>query len=283
MMSIANRLFAMTLGGVLALVAMTHAEPPGSKTVLGVDGSRFVINGQPTFLLGISYYGGLGAPRESISQDLDELQRHGFNWLRLWATWDAFGNDSSAVDAQGQPREPYLEKLQWVMTECDRRGIIVDVTLTRGKVSAASGGRLPDMAAHQRAVETIINNLKPYRNWYLDLANEHDVRDARFVSTEELIELRKQCRRLDPKLLVTASFGGHDLSIEDVRTSLMKVGLDFVAPHRPRNPQSPGQTKTAHGGRVGYDEEVGTRCCRYITRNLFGVVTRTGSQLPKTF
>ena len=92
-------------------------------------------------------------------------------------------------------------------------------------------------------METLVEALKPYRNWYLDLANERDVRDARYVSAEELKQLRDRVRQLDPQRLVTASFGGHDLSVEDVRESLLTVGVDFLSPHRPRAPESPGQTE----------------------------------------
>jgi len=155
---------------------------------LGIEGSRFALNGQPTFLLGISYYGALGAPEKFIRRDLADLSRYGFNWMRVWATWESFGNDVSAVDRQGQPREPFLGKLKWLIAECDRRGLVVDVTLTRGKGTPAAtfGGRLPDLQAHQRAVETVINALKEHRNWYLDLANECDVRDERYVPPAEL-------------------------------------------------------------------------------------------------
>src|SRR5689334_14921626 len=52
------------------------------RTVLGIQGTRFTLNGRPTFLLGISYYGGLGASEESVRRDLDDLRRHGFHWLR---------------------------------------------------------------------------------------------------------------------------------------------------------------------------------------------------------
>ncbi len=49
-------------------------------TVLGIQGSRFTINGKPTFLLGISYYAGLGASedlRESLeTARLDFLTPH---------------------------------------------------------------------------------------------------------------------------------------------------------------------------------------------------------------
>ena len=50
-------------------------------------------------------------------------------------------------------------------------------------------------------------------------------------------------RRLDPRRLVTASFGGHDLDEADLREALLTLGLDFVAPHRPRDAGSPGQTE----------------------------------------
>lgn len=208
------------------------------ETVLGIDGTRFTIDDKPAFLLGISYYAGLGASEDFIARDLDDMQRLGFNWLRVWATWTAFDHDVSAVDAQGRPREPYLGRLEWLVAECDRRGLVVDVTLTRNK-----SGLLPDYRAHLQAVETLVDELKPHRNWYLDLANERDVRDDRYVSVEELKRLRDRVRQLDSQRLVTASFGGHDLSVGDVRESLQTIGLDFLSPHRPRSPESPEQTE----------------------------------------
>lgn len=194
------------------------------------------MNGRPTFLLGFSYYAALGAPHEFITQDLDDLQGKGFNWLRVWATWSGFKNDISAIDTRGHGRQPYLDNLKWLVAECDRRGMVVDVTLLRGE-------NLPDMRAHLVAVETIVNALKSHRNWYLDLGNERDVGDARFVSVEELKRLQKRVHELDDQRLVTASFGGHDLSRDDVRDAILKAGLDFLAPHRPRNSGSPSETE----------------------------------------
>jgi hypothetical protein len=212
---------------------------------LGVDGSQFTLNGRPTFLLGLSYYGGLGASEDFIRRDLDDAQRHGFNWLRVWATWESFGKDVSAVDSRGQSRQPFMDRLKWLIAECDRRDLVVDLTLTRGKgpPGATSVGRLPDLESHQRAVQTVANALKQHRNWYLDLANEHDVRDERYVPLEELKNLREAVRQVDPSRLVTASFGGHDLSERDVRDALLTAGLDFLSPHRPRNSESPAQTE----------------------------------------
>ena len=236
-----------------ATVPMEAAGQPATatrRTVLGLKDTVFTLNGLPTFLIGISYYGALGAPEDFMRRDLDDLQRHGFNWLRVWATWAAFGHDVSAVDAQGRPHEPFLGRLEWLIAECDRRGLVVDVTLTRGRQPAESlaGGNLPDIASHRRAVETLVEALKAHRNWYLDLANERDVRDDRYVSTAELKTLRELVRRLDPQRLVTASFGGHDLKESDVRDSLMIAQLDFLSPHRPRNARSPAQTEAQTRG-----------------------------------
>src|SRR4051794_40783591 len=66
------------------------------RTVLGLRDPRFTINGRPMFLLGISYYGALGAPDDFLRRDLDEMQRDGFVWLRVFATWGAFDQDLSA-------------------------------------------------------------------------------------------------------------------------------------------------------------------------------------------
>ncbi len=250
-----NRVAFLILAGTIASLGF---PPPGSRgdepvatnqaaqspVRLAVTGTQFTLNGQPTFLLGISYYGGLGAPERFVQQDLDDLRQHGFNWLRLWATWGMFDEDVSAMDAQGNAREPYITRLQQLIAHCDQRGIIVDVTLTRGPLSRSKQGRgVTSFEAHRNAVELLIHRLRSYGNWYLDLANERDVRDDRYVAPEELRQLRQLVRQLDPDRLVTASFGGHDLSRNDIREATEEIGVDFLAIHRPRHDDSPKQTQ----------------------------------------
>jgi hypothetical protein len=152
-----------------------------SKTVLSVDGTRFKLNGRRTFLYGISYYGALGASEESIRRDLDDMQRNGFNWIRVWANWRAFDADAAAVDGEGRPIPEGLEKLKALVAECDRRGFVVDVTFSRGN-GVTGPPRLQTLETHRRAVETVVTALKPRRNWYLDLSNERNIQDKRFAS-----------------------------------------------------------------------------------------------------
>lgn len=231
------------LGAALACAVPSRAaDAPAPQTKLGVDGRQFTINGQPTFLLGISYYGGLGADEETWRRDFDEAQKCGFNWLRVWATWASFGNDVAAVEPlTGEARQPYLRSLERLVAECDRRGLIVDVSLSRGD-GATGPPRLMAREAHRRAVETIVDALEKHRNWYLDLSNERNIQDQRHTSFDELHELRKLVRRLDPGRLVTASHGG-DIGRDELRAYLEQAQVDFISPHRPRDASSPRQTE----------------------------------------
>jgi endo-1,4-beta-mannosidase len=230
------------LAPLAVLLLAVPAAADESATRIGVKDMQFTLNGKPTFLTGISYYGALGArggkDRES---DLGEMRRLGFNWLRVWATWAAFDNDVSVVDRDGKAREGQLQELRRLVAECDRRGLVVDVTLSRGN-GVTGPPRLQDLEAHRRAAEAIAAALKPHRNWYLDLSNERNIRDKRFTSIADLKELRQAVRKIDPERLVTASHAG-DIGKDELRDYLLTVGVDFVAPHRPRNANSPGQTE----------------------------------------
>ena len=61
---------------IFLLSILTASAVAGAGTELG-------IKGKPTFLLGISYYGALGASKDFIRRDLDDMQKNGFNWFRL--------------------------------------------------------------------------------------------------------------------------------------------------------------------------------------------------------
>jgi hypothetical protein len=228
----------LVFGSFIGLLRPAQAS---ARTTLGIQDTRFTLNEKPTFLQGISYYGALGAPAEFIRLDLDDLQRHGCNWIRVWATWAAFSNNVAAVEEDGSRREPFLTKLKNLVADCDRRGLVVDVTLSRGN-GVTGPPKLQTHAAHRRAVETIVTALQPWRNWYLDLSNERNIKDQRYTSVDELRDLRELVRRLDPSRLVTASHAV-DITREELREYLFTVQVDFITPHRPRNAGTAAQTK----------------------------------------
>ncbi len=243
----------LTFAAAWIVFAMPFEAP---ATEIGIRSTRFSIDGNVQFLFGISYYGALGAPWEVVEKDLSELERLGFRWIRVWATWGAFENDVTAVDRIGKSREPYWSRLKKLVEECDRRGIVVDVTLSRGN-GAVGPPRLQSLEIHRQAVQTIVSGLRSSRNWYLDLGNERNIRDKRHVSFEELRELRHTAKRIDPRRLITASHAG-DIQKEDLKRYLVEVQVDFISPHRPRNRRSPGQTAEMTRSYLSWMKELGT-------------------------
>jgi SNF2 family DNA or RNA helicase len=85
-----------------------------------------------------------------VARDLADLQKHGFNWVRVWATWAAFGQDVSAVDAEGRPRGAYLQRLRELVAEAAENGLKVVVfsyfrdvlEAVRGALGEGGSGRL---------------------------------------------------------------------------------------------------------------------------------------------
>lgn len=208
-------------------------------TVLGVRGTQFTLNHQPTFLLGVNYCGGLSAPEEFVRRDLTDFQQFGVNCVRIWANWRVSHLDVAALDRQGNPREPFLSKLQWFVRECDRRGFIVGVTIGRGNASGEP--QLANHEAHLRAVAAVLQALGVFENWYLDMATERNLRDARFVHMDEVKALRDAAKAQDARRLVTASHSG-DLPREEMTKYLFNGGVDFLAFHRPCTPRTAGKT-----------------------------------------
>jgi len=198
---------------------LLSALPARAETKLGVSGERFTINGAPTFLLGISYYGGAGAPDETVRRDLDDMRRDGFNWLRVWATWGGPDPDASAVGPNGSPREAAMARLRKLVESCDARGMAVDVTLS----------------------------------------NERNVGDARFVSYDELKTLRDYAKDLDPQRLITASHSsGDDDFLAAIEKYVSVVRVDFVAQHRGRYRGSARETEEMTRRYVRRMKDLGT-------------------------
>jgi hypothetical protein len=237
------------------LLWMSLATGHAAATDLGIEGSHFLLNGKPTFLYGISYYGALGASDAFVRRDLDDIKRSGFNWIRVWENWDAFGADLSAVDAhEGRARPPFFDRLKRLLAECDRRGIVVDITLSRG--NGLLSARLQTQEEHRRVTAMLLSTLKRYRNWYLDLANERNIHDTRYCSFEDLRQLREDVKRLDAARLVTASQGG-DIGREDLQNYLQKAQVDFITPHRPRDAGSAQQTESNARQLLQWMQELG--------------------------
>ena len=160
--------------------------------------------------------------------------------------------------------EPYMEKLEWLIAECDCRGMVVDVTLTKGE-GRLGNAHLSALDKHARALETLTSQLKAWRNWYLDVANEHNIHSrslsTKFVSFGDARVLRDRVKKVDRKRLVTISYV-RDASKDEVRNYLFDVQVP-LGPARPapsflRHAEAPTLRAIGPGG-IGGAEEAGRR------------------------
>lgn len=251
-------LLASSLAAQIALVGAARAgeaERFGPALGLSEDRRHFTLDGERTFLLGVSYYGALGMDSpELLARDLDDMVASGFNWIRVWVFWDAFGDDVSALAPAGEPREPYLSRLKDLARECSKRRMVVDVTLRRDSGSKRAPS---DLAQHLACARRIARELLPYRNAYIDLANERDVRDARYVPLEEIGKLVEAVKAVDPERLVTAS--GAPGSPKELADYVKVARCDFIAPHLCREAGCAAKTEETVRRYETWMREVGVR------------------------
>ena len=100
---------------------------------------------------------------------------------------------------------------------------------------------MADHQAHLKAVAEVARQLQPYRNLYIDVGNERNVKDSRFVSLDEVAELIATIKEVDLERICTAS-DGSDISNEGVAPRIA-AGLDLLCPHRRRDSKSPAETR----------------------------------------
>ena len=236
------------------LVAIVSAVPICAATLgISADGRHFTINGVPTFLNGISYYAGLSANSTFVTKDLDDIKARHLNWIRVWTFWgDGKDGSFAALTREGEVREPYMGRLKSLIEECNKRELIVDVTMSHGNEPAPG-----DQTQHLACAKTLAKELKPYRNVYIDVSNERDVGDARFVSVEDVGKLITAIKSIDPTRICTAS--GTPGSRDDLGKFLTVGKLDFIATHLGRDPGDPAKTVGRVREFIGWMKQLGRR------------------------
>ncbi len=237
-----------------AILLVTVALPMQAATLgISKDGANFCIDGRPVFLNGISYYAATSiSTPEFLTRDLDDMTRYGINWIRVWTMWNINDQNYAVVNPDGSVREPFMARLKTVIRECDRRNIIVDVTMHRGPHPAPS-----NQSEHIACARTLATELKGYRNVYFDVGNERDVGDARFVSYKDMGDLITAVKAIDPKRICTAS--GVPTSSKDLNEYLTTGQCDFIAPHLGRGRGDSARTLGEVVKFIGWMKQLGRR------------------------
>ncbi|MCX2739510.1 cellulase family glycosylhydrolase [Pontibacter anaerobius] len=220
----------LLLLSLLICFFLSSAVSAQSQHEITISNTSFFRNGDPFHYTGIGFFNALYNPAfnksgEDRGQWLDKFNKYGINVLRVWAQWD---NSRGFVDAgpgatlympNGQLRPQPLERLKALLTDADRRGMVVQLVLFSQETSEANN-KLAAKGA-DKAVENITREMKPYRNLVFQVWNE---------SSERVEDYYKAIKKIDPKRLVTNSPGpGGDLG--DQNQNKM---LDFLTPHTTR-------------------------------------------------
>lgn len=222
--------------GVLLWAALWAQPPSAQGPVLGIQGSRFTLDGEPFEFTGVSFFnaiynGEFHHSEEARRQWLRRFRRYGINVLRVWAQWD---NRRGFVDAcpecslfapDGALRPAPLARLKALLASAAAEGMVIELTLFT-RESWLDGIRLPDEAMERAAAE-LARELKPWRNLAFQVWNEFSHHTAAIV---------RAIKAADPARLVTSSPGvAGVLTAGAEETALM----DYLTPHTSRQNAGP--------------------------------------------
>ena len=257
----------MTFVLAAVLAVLLTATPPAARLtstppdtpVLGVSGDVFTVDGQPRFLLFISYFDALDATDAVLDEDFQNFSTHGIDGIRIFANWwdctsmDACKTPSprTLMDASGALRPPQLERLRRVLARAASAHLLVDLTFTRETVR--DGDRQLDAAGYERGLLAITRELTGKAPHVLfDLQNEVEIHG--FGPSSEtagnLVRLRADLKQRDSSRILVASTGSVDL----ITQITSRGGLDAIAFHDPRVRDWWTRTKTVVGDLKAIDK-----------------------------
>ena len=242
-----------TLAYTLCLLFGVLARADSPKPVLTIVGDRFAVNGEPRFLVFISYFDALRASSATLEKDFQYLRDSGFDGIRVFPNWwderieTGFPSDT-LLDGHGQLRPGRLDALKRVLDCAASHALLVDVSFAYETVPGISElrdddvgksqGELPVNHVHvdeyERGLTRIIEALRPYRNLFVDIQNEYNGR-VTHLSDDEVRRLRAAIKLADPERLVTASLA-NEIGPAEVAQRSNAVGVDIVGWHESRNP-----------------------------------------------
>src|SRR5262249_30652359 len=151
-------------------------EPPGPTREFAIRGDRPFLGGQPVDLWGIRCGNALysTAVTERHINNLDSMVAHGINLIGVYVQGPNAGGPDPEAGFDGYRRDGRLKpelarRLEWLIREADRRGMVVQV----GLISPRKDQTFYDEAAIRRAIEETARFLstRQLRNVFVDLVH----------------------------------------------------------------------------------------------------------------
>jgi hypothetical protein len=154
-------------------------EQPVPTRKFEVRGDRPFLGGQQIDLWGLRSSNALisDAVTERHVRNLDNMIAHGINCLGCYVQggnggWPDVNAGRNGYTPEGSLRPEFAHRLEWLVREADKRGMVVMV----GLISPRKDQELKDEAAVQKAVEETAKFLtdRKLRNVFVDLVHEYN-------------------------------------------------------------------------------------------------------------
>ncbi len=214
-----------------AIALLLLQAGPRAET-LGIAGSRFTVDGQPKFLLFVSYFDGLRRANANggagdVDTDFAYLKRTGYHGIRLMVNWRYTCGSGPADDAQklfaadGSLNQPMWPVFVRLLERAAAHGLLVDVTFTRDTYDVA----IP-VDAYRKAIAGVAERLLAaggYRHVLFDVHNEYPIHG---LTPSDVHDILSDVEAVDAARIATASGGGGDI-VDD-------PAMDVVAYHDSR-------------------------------------------------
>lgn len=195
-----------------------------------VEGTRFLLDGQPFPYTGVSFFNAIYNPSFNESSEtrrkwMRKFKGYGINVFRVWAQWD---NARKFVDTSkmatlykedGSVREEHIATLKSICRDADMEGMVIQLVLYT--YESVEAGRLPTKGDEIEPTRNVARELLPYRNLVFQIWNEHNHRTLEHLDA---------IKSIDPDRLVSTSPGwaGYLGHARENRK------LDFMTPHTTR-------------------------------------------------
>lgn len=204
-----------------------------SAPVLRTSGLTLVRDGQPSFLVLVSYFDAMRASDAALDSDFAFLKSKGIDGIRIFPLW-VYGTqkpDATLLDANGRLRsEERWKHFVSILQKAAACGFVVDVTFNREQLAKTSEFTVAELRTGIVGVVSRLHADRRHPHVFIDLQNErgHPDAPAMQLTVGEVRRLRDAIKRADPSRLVMVSTqGGETASL----TLAMQADLDVIAFH----------------------------------------------------
>lgn len=172
-------LSALMAFGSAGAASLAGAEAPTATKEFEIKEDRPYLGGEQIDIWGLRCGNALHSPAvtERHVRNLDNMVAHGINCIGVYiqgsnAGWPDANANKNGYTPEGGLKPEFAERLEWLVREADKRGMVVMV----GLFSPRKDQEFKDEAAVQRAVEETAKFLveQKLRNVFCDIMHEYN-------------------------------------------------------------------------------------------------------------